>query len=141
VVENFVRRQKGIYLLKARKKIVHRCVYLLPQPLPQGLFYVTPENKKIDHGSEWAQAFSEILGVPAYRLTLSSQGNHKTKTRQERWSERVVLNSYPTNFLRHYWFVDDLLTTGATAQAVWASLGRPESFKVVTIVYREYQNE
>lgn len=140
-VESFVRNQKGTGLLEARKKIVQKYLYLLPQSPPQGLFYVTPQNKKKDHGSEWALAFSEVLEIPAYRLTLSSQGNYKTKSRKERWSERSILNSYPKDFLQHYWFVDDVLTTGATAQAVWASLCRPEIFKAVTIVYKEYQNE
>ncbi len=141
MVQNFVRKQKGICLLSARKKIVERYLSLLPSPPPQGLFYVTPKDKKTDHGSEWAKAFSVALGIPTYRLVLPSKGNYKTKNRQERWNERAVLNSYPLGFLQHYWFVDDVLTTGATAQAVWASLGRPDSFKAVTIVYKEYQNE
>lgn len=141
IVEKFVRAQKGQSLLEARTKVAQRYLLQLPSPRPQGLFYVIPKNKKSDHGAEWAQAFSQVMGVPSYSLILPNKGNYKTKNRKQRWTERVVLNSYPSDLLEHYWFIDDVLTTGATAQAAWQSLGRPLSFRVVVMVYKEFQSK
>jgi predicted amidophosphoribosyltransferase len=91
-----------------------------------------------DHAYLWARALSEVFQAPLSTvLTRSSLGPQKRMGLTERWHS--VMGTKPeeaVDLSKSYIFVDDLITTGATALAAWKALGKPASFQVWTLASR-----
>jgi predicted amidophosphoribosyltransferase len=79
-----------------------------------------------------------LRGEEGADFTVLGPIEQKKRTRQQRRKKELCLNekySYlKANF--QYVFIDDIWTTGSTAQAAWRALGRPKLFHVVTIARR-----
>jgi predicted amidophosphoribosyltransferase len=119
-----------------------------------------------DHAAAWAEALSEQLNretryersvatglrapraVVCYTLAQSGRSNERRSQKSQNQAVRARLS-----FLRHEraslcfdahgdacakWvvFVDDVVTSGATARAAYRALGRPERFAVCTLFCR-----
>jgi len=89
-----------------------------------------------DHAYRWAEALSRELNTnvscPLRRVTQDEQ---KRLQKKARWTRKLICsqdfnNSFPIVFL------DDLITTGATAYAAWEALNKPQNFQVWTLAYR-----
>ncbi len=72
------------------------------------------------------------------KLTLEQ----KQKSRAAREKRRFRLTKQGQVFLKlnpdcHIYFVDDILTTGATAKAAWVALKKPSHFEALVLAYRK----
>ncbi|MGE3973031.1 MAG: ComF family protein [Bdellovibrionales bacterium] len=94
-----------------------------------------------DHAFLWAEQLSRVFNTPLYNgLTRLSLGEQKKKTRFERQKITMEdLQNVPFAASKSFIFVDDLITTGATAHAAWKALGRPLHFQVWTVACRPRQ--
>lgn len=106
--------------------------YILPVPLH-------PKREKArgyNQSRELAKALSEVLGVPVqdgivYRIKESSSQTRKRKF--ERWENvEGLFAKNPTTDLKHkhLLLVDDVVTTGATIEALWQCLKEEEGIRV-----------
>ena len=113
------------------------------RPLPQTAVLVPAPAHPLynfkDHAFLLAEAFSRLSGfqlkTPLLRESLKTS-SQKQKTREERKKTQVFLKE--ENFIKtpSVIFVDDILTTGATAHAVYKTLGEPKDFMIFTLTYR-----
>lgn len=109
-------------------------LYIVPAP---------PKRKgQKDHAYIWGEALAEALGgrlVPC--LPRVSKRHQRFADIGERSSvEMKVLEKYSNNVDlsggAHWIFVDDVVTTGATAQAAFQALGCPGNFQVWALAHR-----
>ncbi len=140
---------KGRQLHEARERLLLLFVdFLKQQPPPQTICCVVSRSHK-DHGLAMAEGFAKHYQCSLLPLTLvkpstnnktNNKTNYKTLHRRERYAGRQVTvdPSLRGQLKGPIWFVDDVLTTGATALTVWEALGRPSDYRAVTMVYRAF---
>ena len=92
------------------------------------------------HAQNFAQALSKYLGYPHLCPLAPKRGykNQRELNRQER-SQRELQASVEFSKPRdtRIIFVDDVVTTGKTAQAAYRALKEPSDFEVWSLIYRE----
>ncbi len=136
-IECLVRSQKFTGLARAREKIFrHYLTYSLGPP-PTLIVYVIPKNKTCDHASEGAHILAKCFGVGAFAIEMEPRIRYKSKGRRERGEAQRITSALRVCRDHNVWFYDDVITTGSTARAVWAALGKPQGFQAVALVYRE----
>ncbi|GIL17123.1 MAG: hypothetical protein BroJett040_08740 [Oligoflexia bacterium] len=93
-----------------------------------------------DHAHHLAEAISLRTGcVLALALERESAEMQKNLSRQERQKSQMKLHEKFTQDAvrgRGILFVDDIITTGATARAAWLALGSPKRFHIWTLANR-----
>jgi predicted amidophosphoribosyltransferase len=93
-----------------------------------------------DHASRWTQALSKALGIKwADPLERANEQEQKLMTFENR--RKRLLNLKNGEVVdewkrRRVLFADDIITSGATANAAFEALGRPSSFELVNVVDR-----
>jgi predicted amidophosphoribosyltransferase len=114
--ERFVSRMKGIDL---QETILVPC----------------PAKGDRKHSQVLAQAFSSLLGLPVYDvLENGSQSPQKGRLKRDR--ERILLTAKVQFPDKHVIFIDDIVTTGATAQAAANALKPNRGFEVWCLAHR-----
>ncbi len=96
-----------------------------------------PRKNARDHAWYWAKALGHLLRVPIADFLVSddiqsSQKQLNIQRRKERQMHWRGEDLSQKNLL----FVDDAITSGATAQAAHLALGSPTNFEVWTLVAR-----
>lgn len=103
----------------------------------QSLVYPTKTPGKKDHTSSLAKAFSDLLQIPATEVELMVDEGYRHQKQKERLAsrraKRIAFKNRPPG---PHVMIDDVLTTGATAKAVWRALGKPPHFKVAVLAYK-----
>lgn len=125
--------------------LVRRMTLLVPSFTNElnGLVVPCPPAKegKFDHACAFAYALSRSLNCSwEQALTRDSEGTpQKRKSRRDRRQVRLQLKlGRPGTYrARTVYFIDDVITTGATAGAAWEGLGYPGSFLVLCLAYRQ----
>ena len=95
-----------------------------------------PSTRRKDHAKALAIELSQILGVPVVQalMTEKSHKSQKQKSRSER--EKIVFQKTASLRRKHVIFIDDIVTTGATAKAAKKALGLTEGFEVWCLAHR-----
>ncbi len=92
-------------------------------------------SKNPDHALKLAQSFSKILFVPvSTSLIKKSIGAQKGRSKAERRGIQMeCLSDLQT---KHVIFIDDIVTSGATARSARIAVGPCRSFQVWCLAYR-----
>lgn len=92
-----------------------------------------------DHAEELAFRLARIWGgdycARALRRTSSAEQKHANLAMRSA-VKRIDRGVVGIDINRPVVFVDDVLTTGSTAEVAFRSLGRPEKFEIWTVFYR-----
>lgn len=95
-----------------------------------------------DHAFMLASSLSRLTGFPLKTPLLREAhqgGSQKQKSLRERRAIKCRVKA-PV-LIKHCLFVDDVLTTGATAFAAYEALNRPASFTILTLAFRPFYPE
>ncbi|MCY4512538.1 MAG: hypothetical protein OXB86_02490 [Bdellovibrionales bacterium] len=88
-----------------------------------------------DHALELARAFGFYFGGEVYSvLQRVSRFSQKLKNKSERSQIQILSNKSLKN--KNVIFIDDILTTGATARAAFKAMGCPKKFVICTLAWK-----
>ena len=122
---------------------LHRIVQVHGLPLEAVLIPAPARSLRHfqDHAFSLAFSFSHLSGLslcnPLLRLSpVNKDQSQKQKTKKERRKVRFSLKEDVDFNNKKIIFVDDVLTTGATAQAAHQTLKKPKQFVIFTLAWR-----
>lgn len=154
---NFVRTLKGGIVSDIfadfAKKLVQKRLGWKRTGLSQAILVPAAlrKNSRSDHALQLAQQISKLINCKhVYISYRDGEGEQKIKSRKERW-QNIPKSPHPRNHQSYqvtspdgldfscettFIFVDDVITTGATAQKAYLDLGQPKHFEVWTVLSR-----
>lgn len=134
--------RRSLFFEVLAKEFFMRVQYLssLRRDHPLILIPCPSKNSSKDHGFFWAKALSKRLNLSVQQALgpLDPHSNQKTKNLSLRGDRKFLLKVDGKNLSnKNLVFVDDVVTSGATAKAAYLALGKPESFMVWSIFWRK----
>ncbi|MCB0377666.1 MAG: hypothetical protein KDD33_04175 [Bdellovibrionales bacterium] len=132
-MKTIVESLKGGRPRVAFAKIATLFYFLHPQS-PQrwdAIYYPSKGTK--DHAYEWAQILGQLIGCPSYPLRTMSRRKQAKLPKSERQKIQFLPQAPKGQRLL---FVDDIVTSGATARGAFEALGQPKNFAVWAPFYR-----
>ena len=125
------------------KELLHRIISVRSLPLNYVIVPAPAEGPYVkDHAFYIANSLSALSGHTVKTLLSRVQ---KDGSQSRRWKQRLKNKTERKKVYFHlkeyyacknYIFVDDILTTGATAFAAYRVLRKPSSFLIVTLAWR-----
>lgn len=108
------------------------------------IFIPSPSRtkKREDHAFMLAQALSFYFNGELQPILIRDQSSLPQKKKSKRERTHIQIKRKDSLFLkRPLVFVDDVLTTGATARAVFQTLNKPNNFSIFTLAWRRFQKK
>lgn len=140
-IERLIHGRKSLFFSRAHERLAGELVRLLPAELCSlPIVYPGKPLGQRDHCQDLAHALARQTGQKLVRVEIESAGFYKTQTVEQRLrgrQARVVGGPLGKRFL----FIDDVLTTGATARAARRALGDPPVWFVAVLAYRTRTSE
>ena len=104
------------------------------------IFKNLDQMQSVDHGFFWTQCISQTARWPLISALeqpdlIKPQKKKDKLTRKRIHFTRKDSIAFPPNY--RVVFVDDIVTSGATAQAAYKALGKPQPFMVWSIFWRK----
>jgi predicted amidophosphoribosyltransferase len=95
------------------------------------------QRAKLDHGYWLAKGVSRALGLPMFdALENKASSRQKEVNKSQRMQAHVVCHEKISQDMSVL-FVDDVMTTGATAIQSYKALQRPSHFEILTLARRD----
>ena len=123
-------------------EFLHRIVQIRPLPIDAVLIPApsNPRYHSYDHAFCLASSLAHLAGLKLYSpllrcFSFDKMSGQKQKTRMQRKEVHFSVKT-DIHIGEKIIFVDDILTTGATAQAAYKALGEPENFLIFTLAWR-----
>lgn len=138
VVGKLIYSLKGGGLQEGFQQLAEVFVYLARW---QSQSVLVPAPAKVpfasDHAFRWAQCLSAEAAFPVKNILFrQSTQIQKESSKKERANVKIGSIGGSGCAKSNIIFVDDVLTTGSTAQAAYEVLGKPENFAVWCLAYR-----
>ena len=132
--------RRSLFFKAMAKEFFIRLQYLpsLKRDTPLTLIPCPSRNFSKDHGFFLAQALAEELRFPVQQALSFAEfhSGQKSKSLFLRKERKFLLNDC-TLKNKNLVFVDDVVTSGATAKAAYLALGKPASFMVWSLFWRK----
>lgn len=142
LIHDLLLRRKKWQIHRAEKKLARLGVLRLPLEVQRGGYRVCYPSKvrgQRDHTSILARMVGEILSIPVHEVVIPRVEKYKTFGRKLRWEYRNQNTEGQNQYKRSkVLFVDDIVTSGATREAVWRAMGRPKEFIGLSLAYKTF---
>lgn len=144
-IHELLLRRKGAHILHAEYRLAQEGVLCLPADLREKIdvvYYPSKRDGQRDHTFYLAREVGSILGVEICGVVIPEAINYKSFGRKKRQEARGRVARAQIEYKAvQPLFVDDIVTTGATMEAVWKVLGRPESLQGLCLAYKTFNPE
>ncbi|MCC6137159.1 MAG: hypothetical protein IT287_00885 [Bdellovibrionaceae bacterium] len=144
-MHRLLQRRKGGNILATEKQLALRLVEALPERYRNEVdevFFPQKANMDKDHTWYLAHAVGAILELPVTGIQVAKIPFYKSFGRAQRAEDR---SKNPRTYAQYKGqiplLVDDILTTGATLEALWRALHRPDRAISLCLAYKTFNPE
>lgn len=144
LVHKLILRRKGGHISCVEKRLACMALSVLPAAelsSVDGIFYPAKVQNPKDHTFVFATQLAQILGLKATPVMIEALKGYKSLKRQQRVAQRIKNSMTYEYGGQKALLVDDVITTGATMEALWRSLGRPSKAIVLCLAYKTFNPE
>lgn len=136
------RKKRSLFVAEERlARWLTQALLEVENPKWDGVFYPAKKVEKHDHAWHLASAVGSQLGLPVTGIEVARSPVYKRLSRRERILERSKITAgYGGGYVLRPLLVDDVVTTGATMNALWSALGQPEYAFGLSLAYKTFNS-